>query len=232
MKNIKTKKRIITLAAIFVIATMLSLTASTALYSPFSPIPALAQVSTLKMFEKNRADYVTEELVSDRDVIKYYKTINGIKTGDWYQLSYDAEGNIDEIVHSGHFVSNQKVLPILFNEIEPQAKIVRSVYTSKDLGEYEYELIETTKEIFYGVDKRTLIPIECRKNIYRTTEKIFVGYYVIEDGGTTGFSVGKLVDEPIGEPYYIQPFYIEEIVTNLNDANIIEKSGFQTELNT
>jgi len=225
MKKNKTKKNIIVFATIFVIVAIVSLTTLSGLYSPFSPIPALAELSTREMFEKHRADYTTEEAVGTR-IIKYYKTINGIKTGDWYQVRYDNAENIINISHSGCFIKNQKVLPIIFEEFEPQARIVRSVY---DLGEYEHELIESKKEVYYGVDTNVLIPIECRKNTYRTLEKIFIGYYVeisIDEAGTAGFSAGKIVQEPIGEPWYNQPYYYEDVVINLNDGSVIYKDGF------
>jgi hypothetical protein len=89
------------------------------LYSIYSPIPALADISLKERFESDKQKYefiIEESIFGEQYSYICFKAINGIKTSDFYYVTYDNNGEITKIKHSPFWVGNQKFLPVNIKE--------------------------------------------------------------------------------------------------------------------
>jgi len=92
---------------------------------------------------------------------RYHKTINGIRTDDFYDIEYDVNGEIIEISRSKNIIGNKDILPIRITKgQEPAPTLFNSVYVFE----------ESIKYICYRDINGVMVPIEIDYNNYYNIE--------------------------------------------------------------
>ena len=117
-----------------------------------------------KLAEASYTPYqITEE------VIRYYKTVNGLLTNDFYDVHYDRDNNINHIEHSGFITKTEKVLP----------KNITNTKTAKIIAEngilYNKLIDEESHYVYYLINNE-LVPIEIKYCTYKSETGVVTVY--------------------------------------------------------